>query len=183
MVWQWSVWCFFPRPCSPPPPSGATLVWTRNTVLETDLPAIKVELIQHIGSTNTVSWIRWVTLSIVLLIWSNCQGWRVCPPPPLLSDHGNDASVCHWKGSIVWEAKTCEQAWTSLTRKSRVLPIRKRWKETLAFKLLVWFLSYPGKPGVRSLGPDVRPPLSEWKTLCRLNWCDSGWWGYQLNTN
>ena len=32
---------------------------------------------------------------------------------------------------------------------------------------------------VQSLCPDVRPSLM----LCRLNWCDSGWWGYQLNTN
>ena len=31
------------------------------------------------------------------------------------------------------------------------------------------FLSDPGKP--------------DWETLCRLNWCDSGWWRYQLNTN
>ena len=29
---------------------------------------------------------------------------------------------------------------------------------------------------VRSLCPDVR----KWDTFCRLNWCDSGWWGYQL---
>ena len=35
------------------------------------------------------------------------------------------------------------------------------------------FLSDPGVPGVRSLGPDVTN---------RLNWCDSGWWRYQLNT-
>ena len=47
---------------------------------------------------------------------------------------------------------------------------------------LPW-LSDPGKPGVRSLGPDVRPSVTNYKTLCRLNWCDSGWWGYQLNTN
>ena len=45
------------------------------------------------------------------------------------------------------------------------------------------FLSDPGKPGVRSLGPDVCPSVSEWDTLLRLYWCDSGWWGYQLNTN
>ena len=25
--------------------------------------------------------------------------------------------------------------------------------------------------------------LTDSKTLCRLNWCDSGWWRYQLNTN
>ena len=53
---------------------------------------------------------------------------------------------------------------------------------------LMWpFLSDPGKPGVRSLGPDVCPSLSEWvsewDTLLRLNWCDSGWWRYQVNTN
>ena len=36
------------------------------------------------------------------------------------------------------------------------------------------FLSDPGKPGVRSLGPDVRPS----DTLLRLYWCDSGWWWY-----
>ena len=30
------------------------------------------------------------------------------------------------------------------------------------------FLSDPGKPGVRSMGPDVR----QWATLLRPNWCD-----------
>ena len=36
-----------------------------------------------------------------------------------------------------------------------------------------------------NMGSDlwVRMSLREWDTLCRLNWCDSGWWGYQLNTN
>ena len=28
--------------------------------------------------------------------------------------------------------------------------------------------------------PDVSPSVTD---FCRLNWCDSGWWGYQLNTN
>ena len=44
------------------------------------------------------------------------------------------------------------------------------------------FLSDPGKPGVRSMGPDVCPSLTP-RRCVRLNWCDSGWWGYQLNTN
>ena len=35
------------------------------------------------------------------------------------------------------------------------------------------FLSDPGVPGVRSMGPDLCPS----HTICRLNWCDSGWWG------
>ena len=25
--------------------------------------------------------------------------------------------------------------------------------------------------------------LSDWDTFLKLNWCDSGWWKYQLNTN
>ena len=25
--------------------------------------------------------------------------------------------------------------------------------------------------------------LTDWATLCKLNWCDSSWWGYQLNSN
>ena len=29
----------------------------------------------------------------------------------------------------------------------------------------------------------VRMSQTNYMTLCRLNWCDSGWWGYQLNTN
>ena len=38
----------------------------------------------------------------------------------------------------------------------------------------------PGLPGVRSLGQSV----FNWvRDLCWLNWCDSGWWRYQLNTN
>ena len=44
------------------------------------------------------------------------------------------------------------------------------------------FLSDPGVSGVRSMGPVV----SNWLTprpLCRLNWCDSGWWRYKLYTN
>ena len=45
--------------------------------------------------------------------------------------------------------------------------------------ILEIFLSDPGVPGVRSMGP----VLSHWVTLCRLNWCDSGWWRYKLNTN
>ena len=36
---------------------------------------------------------------------------------------------------------------------------------------------------VRSLCPDVRPDVCPWDTLLRLNWCDSGWWRYQVNTN
>ena len=24
---------------------------------------------------------------------------------------------------------------------------------------------------------------TNWDTFCRLNWCDSGWWRYQLDTN
>ena len=38
-----------------------------------------------------------------------------------------------------------------------------------AVVLLTWFLSDPGKPGVRSLGPDVRPSV-----------CPSGSDGYPL---
>ena len=40
-----------------------------------------------------------------------------------------------------------------------------------------------------SLGSDlwvrmsVTDWLTDWATLLRLNWCDSGWWRYQLNTN
>ena len=35
-----------------------------------------------------------------------------------------------------------------------------------------------------SLGSDlwVRFSLTHWDTFCKLNWCDSGWWRYQLNT-
>ena len=44
------------------------------------------------------------------------------------------------------------------------------------------FLSDPGVPGVRSMGPVVSHWVSE-LPLCRLNWCDSGWWRYELNTN
>ena len=32
--------------------------------------------------------------------------------------------------------------------------------------------------GFRSMGPGVSK--SDYNTLCRLNWCDSGWWRYQL---
>ena len=46
-----------------------------------------------------------------------------------------------------------------------------------AFFLLSF--SDPGKPGVRSLGPDV----TNSKRFVRLNWCDSGWWRYQVNTS
>ena len=43
------------------------------------------------------------------------------------------------------------------------------------------FLSDPGVPGpiFVSVCPSVRHKL----TFVKLNWCDSGWWGYQLNTN
>ena len=36
-----------------------------------------------------------------------------------------------------------------------------------------------------SLGSDlwVRVSLTEWGRFCKLNWCDSGWWIYKLNTN
>ena len=46
-----------------------------------------------------------------------------------------------------------------------------------------WFLSDPGVPGVRSMGPVVSHSLTESKTFVKLNWVDSGWWRYQLNTN
>ena len=45
------------------------------------------------------------------------------------------------------------------------------------------FLSDPGVPGVRSMGPVLWNWLTDWESFCRLNWCDSGWWRYQLNTN
>ena len=35
------------------------------------------------------------------------------------------------------------------------------------------FLSDPGVPGVWSMGLGLCP----YKTICRLNWCDPGWWG------
>ena len=47
----------------------------------------------------------------------------------------------------------------------------------LHLKTGIVFLSDPGKPGVRSLGPDV----SNKHTFVKLNWCD--WCGYQVNTN
>ena len=36
-----------------------------------------------------------------------------------------------------------------------------------------------------NLGSDlwVRMSVSNWDTFSRLNWCDSGWWRYQVNTN
>ena len=40
------------------------------------------------------------------------------------------------------------------------------------------FLSDPGRPG-----PIYVSGLCHWVTFCELNWCDSGWWRYQLNTN
>ena len=48
----------------------------------------------------------------------------------------------------------------------------------LAFSIYFAFLSDPGKPGVRSLGPDVRHSMM----FLKLNWCYSGWWRYQVNT-
>ena len=47
---------------------------------------------------------------------------------------------------------------------------------------VVQYLSDPCKPGVRSLGPDARKSVRP-TPMCRLNWCDSGWRGYQLRTN
>ena len=29
----------------------------------------------------------------------------------------------------------------------------------------------------------VRPSVRKWDTFVKLNWCDSGWWRYQVNTN
>ena len=43
---------------------------------------------------------------------------------------------------------------------------------------LLFFLSDSGIPWVRSMGPSVSD-----NTFCRLNWRDSGWWRYQLDTN
>ena len=51
------------------------------------------------------------------------------------------------------------------------------------------FLSDPCVHGVRSMGPNSLTAVHwvHWVgQLCRLlrfNWCDSGWWRYQLNTN
>ena len=42
------------------------------------------------------------------------------------------------------------------------------------------FLSDPGVPGARSMDPVVSNLLTHWEGFCRLNWCDSGWWRYQL---
>ena len=57
-------------------------------------------------------------------------------------------------------------------------------KETIIWGLAIFsryvmflYLLYPGVPGVRSMGPDVRHSVSQSKRFCRLNWCDSGWWG------
>ena len=51
----------------------------------------------------------------------------------------------------------------------------------LCMSLMVNFLSDPGVPGVRSMGPVVSNWVSEYETFCKLNWCDSGWWRYQRN--
>ena len=55
--------------------------------------------------------------------------------------------------------------------------------ERKLFLQLLWkqvriLISDPGIPGVRFLGLGV----TNSKTFCRINWCDSGWRRYQLNT-
>ena len=56
--------------------------------------------------------------------------------------------------------------------------------------LYVHVVEVPGASSLVFIGP--RCPWSDlWvlmsvrpsKTFCRLNWCDSCWWGYQLNTD
>ena len=48
--------------------------------------------------------------------------------------------------------------------------------------LLKWMTFYRTQV---SLGSDlwVLMSVTPYKRFCRLNWCDSGWWGYQLNTS
>ena len=57
----------------------------------------------------------------------------------------------------------------------------KKEEQLLAeFRFESIFLSDPGVPGVRSMGP---VSLTHSKTFLKLNWCDSGLWRYQVNTN
>ena len=46
---------------------------------------------------------------------------------------------------------------------------------------LDFFLSDPGVPG--PIYGFTSLSQTEWDTLCKLNWCDSSWWRYNLNTN
>ena len=51
------------------------------------------------------------------------------------------------------------------------------------FSILTWYKIYIFiGPRYRWSDRWVRVSETEWETFFRLNWCDSGWWRYQLNT-
>ena len=78
------------------------------------------------------------------------------------------------------------------------VPVKIKWTND-RFGLIIWFLGEFACIWWRSmwwfvhlfyrtqvnLGSDlwVRLSVTNWDTLLKLNWCDSGWWRYQVNTN
>ena len=66
---------------------------------------------------------------------------------------------------------------------SKRKPVRRSYKRRVVenFRDCSQFLSDPGVPG--PIFVSGCPSVRHSERLCRLNWCDSGWWGYQLNTN
>ena len=93
--------------------------------------------------------------------WVWRHGWLPCRDHWLLGERG-----CQPKRlvrQVYVSTLNC-----STLRLSPILTIRLKLKTHF-----VILLSDPGVPGVRSMGPDV----TTYNTICRLNWCDSGWWG------
>ena len=73
------------------------------------------------------------------------------------------------------------QWWNGLLKKLHYFwsKVVRGWVGQFLWCQITMFLSAPGIPEVRSMGPSVSHRVA----LLRLNWCDSGWWRYQINTN
>ena len=152
--------------------------------------------------TDISKYTDWLNRSLlpktVLRIW--VRGFNVCWPhdlPAVSAGLKHDTKFWDWSYHLRPQsyhhlrphycdhtASTCQ---VKMSEEQAALPGGQVSNTTVSVRtilkqlkaLIILFLSDPGKPGVRSMGRDVPPS----HTFSRLNWCDSGWWRYQVNTN
>ena len=135
------------------------------------------------GTRRWQSWSCWLRIG-----WgAQVAGWEE-------KRDGVSAGRCHPSENCPWQWRL---AWPGLNVTAG-LPFPGRWQRATGqpgsagcqrSSLPQLTAALPGRrclPGctwVRSIGPDVCWSISDSKTFAILNWYDSGWWRYQLNSN
>ena len=125
---------------------------------------------------NTVSSCVYGDLTIAPknVLHANCWNFKSLKPAPV-------ATICRkvlgfGRGTFVRRGIRHQACWHNLAS----IWSTRLWPPHLIVQSHI-FLSDPGVPG--PIFVSGCHSVSEWDTFVRLNWCDSGWWRYQLNTN